>query len=161
MVNELCPMLFLGKYVAHKNKFDIIIWPNIQFFMQWGDKLRKVKHIDRVAEVKKKFNIIGNKFTIFYRKIVTKSYPKYMNLINNARKNMKPYLGVTSGDNMVDTNAIQIEGTQTYFSGTQKKASATLLEEELKSSSLSNQDRINQLNGTKSNLESALSNLFS
>ena len=64
--------------------------------MQSGDKLRKVKHIDRIGEVKKRFGITTSQFTIYYRKIVTKSYPKYMNLINNARKNMKPYLGVTS-----------------------------------------------------------------
>ena len=130
--------------------------------MQSGDKLRKIKHIDRISEVKKKFGITENRFTIFYRKIVTKSYPKYMNLINNARKNMKPYMGVTSWDTMVHNNSIQIGNSSlSNIKSETIKDSDVRMEEELKGATYSNQDRINQLNGVSNNLESALSNLFS
>ncbi|CAI2364431.1 unnamed protein product [Moneuplotes crassus] len=164
VVNGLCPILYLGKYVAYKNKFDIIIWPNIQFFMACGDKLRKVKHIDRIDQVKEKFGIKGNKLTIYYRKIVTKSYPKYMNMIQNTTQNMRPYNGVNKPP--VANPDINI-GNKDLFS-TEAPTAQLVKKEDLAPKqddpieAMTNQERINQLNnvGSSSKLENCLGDLF-
>ena len=106
---------------------------------------------------------MNNKFMIYYRKIVTKSYPKYMNLIKNTSQNMKPYLG--SGAQglpnapgiHVGTNNLIAQNKQALI---KREPALPGMEEEGKNN-LSNQERINQLNkGATGNLESALGDLF-
>ena len=64
---------------------------------------------------------------------------------------------------MIHNNSIQIgdNGYSNTKIEPKREQSNSRIDEEMKVSNLSNQDRINQLNGVSNNLESALSNLFS
>jgi hypothetical protein len=166
-VNGQSPVLFLAKFVAYKNKFDIGVWPNIQFLIRRNERLEKVRHIDRIEEVKTKFKIPRQKIILYYRKIVTMQLPKYLSLIHKAKTQMKNlYSNEGSSNQMVHTNSIHIGARQQLENalnqrraGIRKnpiaqKPAPIAAPETLENPNMSNQDRINQLNnGSRSNLE--------